>query len=59
MESETKSQRPKNRNIRQRGQTMDRPLQHQNQEMNFSIQLDDGKGGEFGKPAVSGLKLKC
>ena len=41
MDSEIKFQRPKGRNIRQCGQTMDRPLQHQNQKMNFIVQLDD------------------
>ena len=53
MDSEIKFQRPKGKNIKQRGQTMDRPLQHQSQKMNFSVQLDDGKRGESGKPAVS------
>ena len=59
MDSEIKFQRPKGRNIRQHGQTMDRPLKLQSQRMNFSVQLDDGKHGESGKSAVSERKLKC
>ena len=59
MDSEIKFQRSKGRNIRQHGHSMDRPLQHQNQRMNFSAQLDDGKRGESGTPAISEHKLKC
>ena len=59
MDSEIKFQRPKGRNIRQCTQRMDRPLQHQNQKMNFTVQLDDEKDDESGKPAVSKCKLKC
>ena len=58
MDSEIKFQRPKGRNIRQHGQTMDRPPEHQNQKMNFSAQLDDRQDGESGKPAVFECKLK-
>ena len=59
MDSEIKFQRPKGRNMRQHGQTMDRAVQHQSQNMNFSAQLDYGKRGESVKPAVFKHKLKC
>ena len=56
MDSQGKYQCSKGKNVRQHGEIIDRPLQHQ--EMNFSVQLNDGKHGESGKPDISESKVR-